>query len=831
MRRSITSPWRGVVAGARGLATHARHSINLRSTGPRTMYDKIWDDHVVEGTSDGTALLYIDRHLVHEVTSPQAFEGLAQANRAVRRPDCTLVTVDHNVPTFSRKTFKSIESFIKNEQSRAQVIAVEQNVQAFNLPYFGMADKRQGIVHIIGPEQGFTVPGSTCVCGDSHTATHGAFGALAFGIGTSEVEHVLATSTLTQKKALNMLVSVEGELLAGVTSKDIVLHICGVIGTAGGTGATIEFAGSAIRSLSMEARMSISNMAIEAGARAGLIAPDEVTFKYLAGRPMVPAADHPDWEAATAYWRSLATDEGAVFDKEVHIDAADIAPTVTWGTSPEHTAPIIGVVPDPNDEADPAKKAAYERALGYMGLKEHVGKSIDSIAVDKVFIGSCTNGRIEDIRAVASVAKGRKVHASIKEALVVPGSGLVKEQAEEEGLDSILIEAGFEWRQPGCSMCLAMNPDKLGAKERCASTSNRNFEGRQGAGGRTHLCSPAMAAAAAVTGRLADVRAMSLSKIPVPGEEGMPVSALQLAQRSAAVDSAGPVVRESGAGGGAGMPKFTNLKGVAAPLDIQNIDTDMIIPKEYLKTIKRTGLGFAAFAELRYHNPVDVAAAGTADGVAEEIVDFVLNRPEYRERQGRDGVGTKILVAGDNFGCGSSREHAPWSIFGMGIRAIISSSFADIFHSNTMKNGMVPVTLPRQQVVELLKDAEQLKEIEIDLESQTVIRECGTTYSFEIDPFRKNNLLHGLDDIGLTMQKMDAIRTFEAARSELYPWLDGATTRVPRLFPVKDMPQGTTSHNLVTPTPEEWRNEVRERRARAREARQAQQQRQQGQAG
>eukprot|EP00322_Chrysochromulina_rotalis_P009530 CAMPEP_0115854132 /NCGR_PEP_ID=MMETSP0287-20121206/13864_1 /TAXON_ID=412157 /ORGANISM="Chrysochromulina rotalis, Strain UIO044" /LENGTH=780 /DNA_ID=CAMNT_0003308235 /DNA_START=63 /DNA_END=2405 /DNA_ORIENTATION=+ len=779
------------------------------------MYDKIWDDHVVDGTSDGTALLYIDRHLVHEVTSPQAFEGLAVANRPVRRPDCTLVTVDHNVPTFSRKKFTSIASFIKDDQSREQVMAVEQNVQAFNLPYFGMADKRQGIVHIIGPEQGFTVPGSTCVCGDSHTATHGAFGALAFGIGTSEVEHVLATSTLTQKKALNMLVQVDGELGAGVTSKDIVLHICGVIGTAGGTGATIEFAGSAIRSLSMEARMSICNMAIEAGARAGLIAPDQTTFDYLQGRPMVPAAGSAEWESAIAYWSELATDEGAHFDKEVHIDALDIAPTVTWGTSPEHTAPINGLVPDPNAEVDPARKAAYERALSYMGLTEHVNEAIDSIAVDKVFIGSCTNGRIEDIRAVAAVAKGRKVAANIKEALVVPGSGLVKEQAEDEGLDVILTEAGFDWRQPGCSMCLAMNPDKLGDKERCASTSNRNFEGRQGAGGRTHLCSPAMAAAAAVSGKLTDVRTMELATLAVPAE-----SPIQRAQSESAVESAGAVIREAtaGGGGGGGMPKFTNLKGVAAPLDIQNVDTDMIIPKEYLKTIKRTGLGFAAFAELRYTNPVEVAQSG--ESVAKEVADFVLNRPEYRERSGRDGVGTKILVAGDNFGCGSSREHAPWSISGMGIRAIISSSFADIFHSNCMKNGMVPVTLPRESVLELLADAEALKEIEIDLESQSVIRECGTTYSFDIDPFRKNCLLNGLDDIGITLQKMDAIRSFEVERSARYPWLDGATTRVPRLFAVKEseMAPGTSSHNLDTPTPEQWRAEVRSRRAAAQQA-------------
>ncbi|KAL1523292.1 hypothetical protein AB1Y20_018241 [Prymnesium parvum] len=802
-----------VQMGRREMTSDVRKSINVTSVGPRTLYDKIWDDHLVDSTDDGTGLIYIDRHLVHEVTSPQAFEGLSVAGRPVRRPDCTLVTVDHNVPTFSRKAFESIESFIQDDQSRAQVLAVEENVQKFQLPYFGMADKRQGIVHIIGPEQGFTVPGCTCVCGDSHTATHGAFGALAFGIGTSEVEHVLATSTLPQKKALNMLVQVDGELGIGVTSKDIVLHICGVIGTAGGTGATIEFAGSAIRSLSMEARMSISNMAIEAGARAGLIAPDEVTFAYLKGRPMVPKPDSVEWAAALSYWRSLRTDEGAHFDKEVHIDAADIAPTVTWGTSPEHTAPITGVVPRPADEADPARRAAYERALKYMGLEAHVGKRVDAIAIDKVFIGSCTNSRIEDIRAVAAVAKGRKVAARVKQALVVPGSGLVKEEAEEEGLHTILIEAGFEWREPGCSMCLAMNPDKLGAQERCASTSNRNFEGRQGAGGRTHLCSPAMAAAAAVTGRLCDVRELTLSAIPAPAS-----SPLQLEQNAAASDSAGAVIRDLDVtdGAAAGMMAFTNLKGVAAPLDISNVDTDMIIPKEYLKTIKKTGLGFAAFAELRYLNPVEVAKAGKADGVAKEVADFVLNRPEYRDRAGRDGVGTKILIAGDNFGCGSSREHAPWSISDMGIRCIISSSFADIFHSNCMKNGMLPVTLPRDEVVELLKDATALKEVEVDLPSQTVIRECGTKYSFDIDPFRKNCLLNGLDDIGITMQKMDSIRAFETARSKLYPWLDGATTRVPRLFPVKHIKSDTSSHKLTTPSPEEWREEVRARREGAR---------------
>ena len=509
--------------------------------GPRTMYDKIFDDHVVDMTDDGTALIYIDRHLVHEVTSPQAFEGLSVAGRPVRRPDCTLVTVDHNVPTTSRKKFKSVETFLTEVQSREQVMALERNVQNFELPYFGMADKRQGIVHIIGPEQGFTLPGTTCVCGDSHTATHGAFGALAFGIGTSEVEHVLATSTLPQKKSKNMLVNVKGALNPGVTSKDVVLHICGVIGTAGGTGSTIEFAGEGISSLSMEARMSICNMAIEAGARAGLIQPDEITFEYLKGRPMVPGADDPEWEAACSYWRSLASDEGAHYDVEVHIDAADIAPTVTWGTSPQDTAPITGVVPDPNAETDPARRAGIVRALTYMGLQDRVGDKLTDIAVDSVFVGSCTNGRIEDIRAVASVAKGRKV--VVAEALVVPGSGLVKEQAEEEGLDKILIEAGFEWRQPGCSMCLAMNSDKLGFQKRCASTSNRNFEGRQGNGGRTHLVSPAMAAAAAVTGTLTDIRELELAVIPVP-ERGEVMTSLY----SQTEASAGAVIREVVAG-------------------------------------------------------------------------------------------------------------------------------------------------------------------------------------------------------------------------------------------------------------------------------------------
>ena len=444
------------------------------------------------------------------MTSPQAFEGLRLANRGVRRPDCTLLTVDHNVPTEDRKELKDIESFISEINSRTQVLQLEKNVEDFGLKYFGMEDERQGIVHIIGPEQGFTLPGTTCVCGDSHTATHGAFGALAFGIGTSEVEHVLATSTLPQVKGQNFLIEIEGTLDEAVTSKDIILHICGVIGTAGGTGCVIEFAGSAIRSLSMEARMSISNMAIEAGARAGLIAPDEITFEYLKGRPMSPSED--DWDKAVDYWKSLCSDEDAVYDKVVNIKAEDIAPTVTWGTSPQDVIPITGNVPDPEQAPDDARKAAMERSLNYIGLEGNL--QIEGVKINKAFIGSCTNGRIEDMREAAAIATGRKVAEGVH-AYVVPGSGLVKKQAEEEGLDKILIEAGFDWREPGCSMCLAMNDDKLKAGERCASTSNRNFEGRQGGGGRTHLVSPSMSAAAAINGALADVR-----KFPYLGEEG-----------------------------------------------------------------------------------------------------------------------------------------------------------------------------------------------------------------------------------------------------------------------------------------------------------------------
>ncbi|HZB91956.1 MAG TPA: 3-isopropylmalate dehydratase large subunit [Stellaceae bacterium] len=462
---------------------------------PRTLFDKIWDSRVVDRQADGTCLIYIDRHLVHEVTSPQAFEGLRANGRKVRRPDLTIAVADHNLPTTDR-------SFgITEPESRLQVETLERNVKEFGVPYFAVDDIRQGIVHIIGPEQGMTQPGTTIVCGDSHTATHGAFGALAFGIGTSEVEHVLATQTLIQQPAKNMLIRIDGDLPLGVTGKDLILAIIGRIGTAGGTGHVVEYAGSTIRKLSMEGRMTVCNMTIEAGARAGLIAPDETTFAYLKGRPHAPKGGA--WEQAMTFWRTLPSDPGAHYDKEVALDAATIAPHVTWGTSPQDVLPITGKVPDPAAEADAARREAMQRSLDYMGLVP--GTPLTEIPLQRVFIGSCTNGRIEDLRAAAAIASGRKVAAGVN-AMVVPGSGLVKHQAEEEGLDRIFLEAGFEWREPGCSMCLAMNPDKLEPGERCASTSNRNFEGRQGRGGRTHLVSPAMAAAAAVTGRLADVR-------------------------------------------------------------------------------------------------------------------------------------------------------------------------------------------------------------------------------------------------------------------------------------------------------------------------------------
>ena len=654
--------------------------------------------------------------------------------------------------------------FVEEADSRTQCLTLEANVKAFGLTYFGLGDKRQGIVHIIGPEQGFTLPGTTVVCGDSHTSTHGAFGALAFGIGTSEVEHVLATQTLITKRSKNMRIQVDGALPAGVSSKDIILHAIGVIGTAGGTGTVIEYCGSAIRGLSMEARMSICNMSIEAGARAGMIAPDETTFKYLQGKPLAPKVDSQEWKKAVKYWSSLKTDEGAIFDADVFIDAKEIIPTVSWGTSPQDVVAITGVVPDPDDfSTEPARDSA-RRALDYMGLTP--GTPMEDIEVDKVFIGSCTNSRIEDLRAAARIVDGKKIALNLKRAMVVPGSGLVKMQAESEGLDKVFMDAGFEWREAGCSMCLGMNPDILSPKERCASTSNRNFEGRQGAGGRTHLMSPVMAAAAAIVGKLADVRKLSDENVSLDRTH----SKLQLDNEVSDIDTDDDMERildlpkddqlhanNATASSSGGQPKFTTIRGIAAPMERSNVDTDAIIPKQFLKTIKRTGLGTALFYALRYNE----------DGT--EKPDFVLNKEPYRH--------AKILVVtGPNFGCGSSREHAPWALLDFGITCIIAPSFADIFFNNTFKNGMLPLAIPDQKA--LLKIAEESKagrEIEVDLPNQRVNDALGSTLTtFEVEKFRKHCLVNGLDDIGLTMQMEDKIRTFEDRRSIDTPWLDGS---------------------------------------------------------
>jgi 3-isopropylmalate dehydratase large subunit/3-isopropylmalate dehydratase small subunit len=707
-----------------------------------------------------------DRHLVHEVTSPQAFEGLEKASRKVRRPDCTLATTDHNVPTTPRKNFKNVADFVKEEDSRLQCVTLEENVKKFGLTYFGLGDKNQGIVHVIGPEQGFTLPATTVVCGDSHTSTHGAFGALAFGIGTSEVEHVLATQCLITKRSKNMRIQVDGRLAPGVSSKDIILHVIGVIGTAGGTGAVIEYCGSAIRSLSMEARMSICNMSIEAGARAGMVAPDQITYDYLKGRPLAPKPDSNEWKKAVNYWNSLKSDEGAKYDTEVFIDAKDIAPTISWGTSPQDVVPITGVVPSPDDFSDPNKKASCQRALEYMGLTP--GTKMEDIELDKIFIGSCTNSRIEDLRAAAKIVEGKKISPTLKRAMVVPGSGNVKSQAEREGLDQIFLAAGFEWREAGCSMCLGMNPDILSPRERCASTSNRNFEGRQGALGRTHLMSPVMAAAAALTGKITDVRKLTDDATP---QKASPK--LDVAPEFAEVDSEEELDRildiptsnnttnhpAPAAPQSTGLPKFTIFTGIAAPLEKANVDTDAIIPKQFLKTIKRTGLGSALFHPLRY----------LPDTANEPNPDFILNQSPYDK--------SKILVVtGPNFGCGSSREHAPWALLDFGIKCIIAPSYADIFFNNTFKNGMLPIAIPDQTTLNTIADAAKAgKEISVDLPNQTISIANGAKLAdFEVEPFRKHCLVEGLDDIGLTMQMEGEITKFEQRRTLDTPWLDGS---------------------------------------------------------
>ena len=716
-----------------------------------------------------------------------------------------------NIPTSSRKALKDIASFIQEDDSRTQCVTLEENVKKFGVTYFGLSDKRQGIVHVIGPEQGFTLPGTTVVCGDSHTSTHGAFGALAFGIGTSEVEHVLATQCLITKRSKNMRIQVDGELAAGVSSKDVVLHAIGKIGTAGGNGAVIEFCGSVIRSLSMEARMSICNMSIEGGARAGMVAPDDITFEYLKGKPLAPKFGSEEWHRAVAYWKSLRSDPDAKYDVDVFIDAKDIVPTVTWGTSPEDVVPITGSVPDPETFHTEAKKAAGRRMLEYMGLV--AGTPMEEVVVDKVFIGSCTNSRIEDLRAAAYVVKGKKIASNIKRAMIVPGSGLVKDQAEEEGLDKIFTDAGFEWREAGCSMCLGMNPDILSPKERCASTSNRNFEGRQGAQGRTHLMSPVMAAAAAIVGKLADVRKLSeyngsphieAAVTPEPTaastEKAHPDERIETddVEKEALTDQpedSFPQVNTSVARSGGppptGLPKFTILKGIAAPMEKANIDTDAIIPKQFLKTIKRTGLGSALFFEWRFHGP----------GV--ENPDFVLNREPYRQ--------AKIIVCtGPNFGCGSSREHAPWALNDFGVKSVIAPSFADIFFNNSFKNGMLPIPIKNKDDLERVHaEAVAGREVEIDLPNQLIKDADGNTLcSFDVEEFRKHCLVNGLDDIGLTMQMEDKIAEFERKMTAETPWLDG-TGYLKRKgaggkLAVKAAPVPRTNRGDVKTEPLEW---------------------------
>jgi 3-isopropylmalate dehydratase len=753
----------------------------------------------VDEKPDGTIILYIDRHLVHEVTSPQAFEGLKNAGRGVRRPDCTLATTDHNVPTSSRANFKNISQFIEEDDGRLQCETLEQNVKDFKLTYFGLGDKRQGIVHVIGPEQGFTLPGTTVVCGDSHTSTHGAFGALAFGIGTSEVEHVLATQTLMTRRSKNMKVQVDGELAPGVGSKDVVLHIIGVIGTAGGTGHVIEFCGSTIRGLSMEARMSMCNMSIEGGARAGMVAPDETTFEYIKGKPLAPKPDSSEWRQAVKHWQALKSDADAKWDAEVFINAADIAPTVSWGTSPQDVVPITAKVPGPDDFTDPNKKQACERALHYMGLT--AGVPMTEVVVDKVFLGSCTNSRIEDMRIAAHVVKGKKIAPNIKRAMVVPGSGLVRKQAEREGLDKIFMDAGFEWREAGCSMCLGMNPDILSPGERCASTSNRNFEGRQGAGGRTHLMSPAMVAAAALAGKLADVRNLEGYEQALPKAKSGPINVeahVDEPESDADIENILDLPEDShltkaptSVASAAGMPPFKQLKGIAAPMDRTNVDTDAIIPKQFLKTIKRAGLSSGLFHGWRYQ----------ADGKTPNP-DFVLNQEPFSK--------AKILVvSGPNFGCGSSREHAPWALLDYGIKCVIASSFGDIFYNNTFKNGMLPLRITDEAALKAVFDeASAGREIEVDLEANEVKTADGKTLaSFEVDEFRRHCLLNGLDDIGLTMQDDDKIAAFEKRRTLETPWLDGAgylAKHRPEAVKINAVPVPTTNRGEEKKEPLEW---------------------------
>ncbi|KAK4139944.1 aconitase family-domain-containing protein [Dichotomopilus funicola] len=731
----------------------------MAATKPRTLYDKLFEEHVAAEQDNGAVLLYIDRHLVHEVSSPQAFAGLKAQDRPVRRPELTLATCDHNVPTTPRPRV------MKVAQAKLQVETLARNVKIHNIPYLGLNSTSQGIVHVIGPELGFTLPGTTVVCGDSHTSTHGAFGCLAFGIGTSEVEHVLATQTVVTTRWKSMRVWVTGELAHGVGSKDLMLYIIGQIGTAAGTGAAIEFAGPTIESLTMEARMSLCNMAIEAGARAGLIAPDETTFAYLQGRPLVP--ENEGWEQATAYWRTLQSDPDAVFDRQWNIDATNVAPIVSWGTSPEQVTPITGIVPSPEDFQDPSKADSCRQALKYMGLEP--GTKMTDITIDKIFIGSCTNSRLSDLRAAASILLGRHIAPTIKAAYVVPGSGVVKKQAEAEGLDKIFTAAGFEWREAGCSMCVGLNEDQLDAYERSASTSNRNFENRQGTAGRTHLMSPVMAAAAAIDGRLSDARKYLggaavapetgiLQELPTYPQNVEPEDTNTSEQQGTA-DNTNDDDDTIAAG------PFTSVSGLVAPLDRANVDTDCILPKQFCTTIVRRGLRDGLFHNLRWR----------PDGSVDDT--FVLNRAPYAPNPGQDvGRASILLCTGPNFGCGSSREHAVWALLDYGIRVVLATSFGDIFYGNSFKNGLLPALVSAEDIPLLQAEAEAGHELEVVLATQQIRRVAtGEEIArFEVDKGLKEMLLAGVDEIGLSLRRAEDIARYEAARGEARPWLTAA---------------------------------------------------------
>ncbi|KAH7340063.1 aconitase family-domain-containing protein [Pyrenochaeta sp. MPI-SDFR-AT-0127] len=737
---------------------------------PRTLYEKLFDDHVVAERGDGTVLLYIDRHLIHEVTSPQAFDGLEDRGLSVRRPDLTLATSDHNVPTTPREGRIKTSSYLTNTASRNQVQKLEKNVKRHDIPYLGLNSRRQGIVHVIGPELGFTLPGTTIVCGDSHTSTHGAFGALAFGIGTSEVEHVLATQTLVAARSQNMKILVQGQLEPGVTSKDLMLFIIGILGTAGGTGMVIEFAGPVIEGLSMESRMSLCNMSIEAGARAGLIAPDDTTLAYIKGRAWAPSKT---WALAQAYWKTLYSDTGAHFDRVVVIDAYKVAPTITWGTSPEQVVPISGVVPGPDDFQDPVKRSSCKQALSYMGLAP--GTKIADIKVDKVFIGSCTNARLEDFRAAAGILKGRKVSPKLRLALAVPGSGAVKRAAEKEGIDVIFKEAGFEWREAGCSLCVGLNDDALSPFERCASTSNRNFESRQGTAGRTHLVSPVVAAATAINGTFAapseGMKALlERSTIELQFDD---ISTSDNSDASDAwsdsEDADNTDVKSDGKftpissvkrGSAARKPQFSDdIEGLVAVIKRANIDTDTIFPKQFCTTTEKAGLGYALFHNLRY------------DENGNSRDEFVLNHPEYK-------TASILLATGPNFGCGSSREHAVWALQDFGFRCILAPSFADIFYNNAFKNGLLLVAIDEPTIERILVGVKQGQGIKINLQRQTILNSAYTEIgSFQIQEQRKMELLTAVDSIDAALGFLPEIETFEKCRKQGRGWIEEGLQR------------------------------------------------------